>query len=102
MSREDFNPIPCSVNEVPQGKIKATVFPNPTNGELNINISGLPENTENRVSITDMQGITRMSRIIQGPGNLLTIDASSLEAGVYFYSVYNKEKELIKGKFVKN
>lgn len=101
MSREDLNPIPCSVNEVPQDKIKATAFPNPTNGELNIDISGLPENTENRVSITDLQGITRMSRIIQGSGNLLTIDASSLEAGVYFYSVFNKEKELIKGKFVK-
>ena len=99
--REDFNPIPCSVKEVPKEKIKATVFPNPTNGTLNIDISNLPKNLENRVSITDMRGITRMSRIIKGSGNLLTIDVSALEAGVYFYSVYNREKELFNGKFVK-
>jgi hypothetical protein len=36
--------------------------------------------------------VSRMNRIIQGSGNLLTIDASVLEAGVYFYSVYKKEK----------
>jgi hypothetical protein len=100
--REDFNPIPCSVNEIPEEQLKATAFPNPTRGELNIDISDLPQNTENRVSITDMQGITRMSRIIQGSGNLLTIDASALEVGVYFYSVYNREKEIIKEKFIKN
>lgn len=101
MSREDFNPIPCSVSEVPKEEIKALTYPNPTRGELNIDISDLPQNTENRVSITDMRGITRMSRIIKGSGNLLTIDVSALEAGVYFYSVYNREKELFNGKFVK-
>lgn len=101
MSREDFNPIPCSVSEVPKEQLKATAFPNPTRGELNIDISDLPQNTENRVSITDMQGITRMNRIIQGPGNLLTVDVSSLEAGAYFYSVYTREKEIVNGKFIK-
>ena len=101
MSREDFNPIPCSVSEVPKENIKATAYPNPTRGELYIDISDLPQNTENRVSITDMRGITRMSRIIKGSGNLLTIDVSALEAGVYFYSVYNREKELFNGKFIK-
>jgi hypothetical protein len=45
--------------------------------------------------------MTRMCRIIQGSGNLLTIDVSSLEPGAYLYSVYNKEKELFNGKFVK-
>ena len=102
MRREDFNPIPCSVSEVPKEQLKATAFPNPTQGELNIDITNLPQNIENRVSITDMQGITRMSRIIQGPGNMLTIDVSSLESGVYFYSVYNNEKDFVKGKFIKN
>ena len=102
MRREDFNPIPCSVSEVPKEQLRATAYPNPTRGELNIDISNLSQNTENRVSITDMQGITRMSRIIQGSGNLLTIDVTVLETGVYFYSVYNREKEIIKEKFIKN
>ncbi len=101
MSREDFNPIPCGVKKIPQEKLHAVAFPNPTHGELNIDISGLPDNTENRVSITDMQGMVRMSRIIRGNGNLLTIDASPLETGTYVYSVFNSEKELLKGKFVK-
>lgn len=101
LSREDLNPIPCSVKDIPHDKLHAVAFPNPTRGELNIDISGLPDNTENRVSITDMQGMVRMSRIIRGDGNLLTIDVSSLEAGTYVYSVFNSEKELLKGKFVK-
>ena len=101
MSREDFNPILCSVSEVPKERLKAMAFPNPTKGELNIDISNLPKNLENRVSITDVSGMTRMCRIIQGSGNLLTIDVSSLEPGAYLYSVYNKEKELFNGKFVK-
>ena len=100
-SREDLNPIPCSVKDIPHDKLQALAFPNPTRGELNIDISGLPNDTENRVSITDMQGMVRMSRIIRGNGNLLTIDASSLEAGTYIYSVSNNEKELLKGMFVK-
>lgn len=100
-SREDLNPIPCGVKEIPQERLQALAFPNPTHGELNIDISGIPENTENRVSITDMHGMVRMNRIIRGNGNLLTIDASSLEAGTYVYSVFNSEKELLKGKFVK-
>ncbi len=99
--REDFNPILCSVSEVPKERLRATAFPNPTKGELNIDISDLPKNLENRVSITDVNGMTRMCRIIQGSGNLLTIDVSSLEPGAYLYSVYNKEKELFNGKFVK-
>lgn len=100
--REDFNPILCSVSEVPKERLKAMAFPNPTKGELNIDISNLPKNLENRVSITDVSGMTRMCRIIQGSGNLLTIDVSSLEPGAYLYSVYNKEKEVFNGKFVKN
>jgi len=100
-SREDFNPIPCSVKEIPQEKLQAIAFPNPTHGELNIDISNLPENIENRVSITDMRGVVRMSRIIRGNGNLLTIDASSLEAGTYVYSVFNSKTEILKGKLVK-
>jgi len=101
LSREDLNPIPCGVKEIPQERLQAIAFQNPTHGELNIDISSIPGDTGNRVSITDMHGVVRMSRIIRGNGNLLTIDASSLEAGTYVYSVFNNKKELLKGKFVK-
>ena len=101
MRREDFNPIPCSVKEVPQEAIKALVYPNPAKDELNIDISGLPEHNEHRIQITDALGHICMDRIIRGEGNVLTLGVSGLKAGVYVYRIYNEEGELIGGKFVK-
>ncbi|MBR0178309.1 MAG: T9SS type A sorting domain-containing protein [Bacteroidales bacterium] len=101
MRREDFNPIPWSVKEVPQEALKALAFPNPAKDELHIDISGLPENKEHRIQITDALGHVCMSRIIRGEGNLLTVDVSSLKPGVYIYTVFNSEKEIVRNKFVK-
>ena len=100
-SREDFNPIPCSVKEVPQETIKALAYPNPAKDELNIDISGLPEHNKYRIQITDALGHICMDRIIRGEGNMLTLGVSGLRAGLYAYRIYNMDKEFIKGKFVK-
>jgi hypothetical protein len=100
-SREDFNPIPVGVKDMPQETIKALTYPNPAKDGLNIDISGLPENEKHRIQITDALGHICMDRIIRGEGNVLTIGVSGLKAGVYFYRVYNAEKEMIGGKFVK-
>jgi hypothetical protein len=100
-SREDFNPIPCSVKEVPQEMIKALAYPNPAKDELNIDISGLPEHNKYRIQITDALGHICMDRIIRGEGNMLTLGVSGLKAGVYIYRVYDADGVLIEGKFVK-
>ena len=100
-SREDFNPIPGSVKEVPQETIKALAYPNPAKDELNIDISGLSENKEQRIQITDALGHICMDRIIRGKGNVLTLGVSGLKAGVYIYRVYDADGVLIEGKFVK-
>jgi hypothetical protein len=100
-SREDFNPIPCSVKEVPQETIKALAYPNPAKDELNIDISGLSENKEQRIQITDALGHICMDRIIRGKGNVLTLGVSGLKAGVYIYRVYDADGVLIEGKFIK-
>ena len=100
-SREDFNPIPCSVKEVPQETIKALAYPNPAKDELNIDISGLPENEKHRIQITDALGHICLDRIIRGEGNVLTLGVSGLKAGVYIYMVYDADGVLIEGKFVK-
>ena len=42
-----------------------------------------------------------MERYIHGEGNVLTVGIAGLKAGVYVYRIYNNEKELLKGKFVK-
>ena len=101
MRREDFNPIPCGVHKVPKQEMQASVFPNPAKDEVHFDIAALPQDGENRICITDNLGRTRMSRIIRGEGNLLTVGVSSLEPGVYAYVIYNSQNELLKGKFVK-
>jgi hypothetical protein len=101
LSRNDFNPIPCSVKEIPEKAIKAMAYPNPARDELNIDISGLLEYNEHRIQITDALGHICMDRIIRGDGNVLTVGVSSLKAGIYVYSIYNAEKEISKNKFIK-
>jgi hypothetical protein len=101
MSREDFNPVPAEVKEVPQETIKALAYPNPAKDELNIDIAGLPEHNEHRIQIADAWGHICMDCMIRGEGNVLTLGVSGLKAGVYAYRVYNPEKEVIVGKFVK-
>ena len=100
-SREDFNPIPCSVKEVPQETIKASAYPNPAKDALNIDISGLPENEKHRIQITDALGHICMDRIIRGEGNVLTVGVANLSVGVYTYQIYDNKKTLSSGKFVK-
>ena len=101
MNREDFNPIPCSVEEVPQEAIKTLVYPNPAKDELNIDISGLPEHNEHRIQITDALGHICMDRIIRGEGNVLNVNTTSLKPGLYFYTIQNTQIGLLNGKFVK-
>ena len=100
-SREDFNLIPCSVKDVPKEQIKATAFPNPASDEIHFDISGLPTGKENRISISDAMGRTVMSRIIRGEGNVLTVGIADFKPGIYTYQIYNAEKEIVGGKFVK-
>lgn len=101
-SREDFNPIPCSVKKVPRETIKALAYPNPATDELNIDISGLMMgNKEHHIQITDAWGHICMDRIIRGEGDVLTLGVSALKTGAYVYRVYNADRDLIKDKFVK-
>ncbi len=102
LSREDLNPIPCSVKDVPNvAAIEAAAYPNPATTELNIDISGLPENKEHRVQISDAMGRVCMDRIIRGEGNVLTVGISTLKPGVYIYTIYNTENDVVKNKFIK-
>ena len=101
MRREDFNPIPTEIKELPQETIKAMAYPNPAKDELNIDISGLPEHNKYRIQITDALGHICMDRIVRSEGNMLTLGVSGLKAGVYIYRVYDADGVLIEGKFVK-
>ena len=100
-SRNDFITATLDVNEVSDIEIESLVYPNPTDGKLNIDIRGIDTDSENRVRIIDMNGRTLMSRIIRGSGNVLTMDVGAFDAGVYVYEIFNAEGTLSRGRFVK-
>jgi hypothetical protein len=101
LTREEMNPIPTSVKEMPVTEIQGIAYPNPAKDILNIDLSGV-ENIEGcRISITDALGRPCLDRFIRGEGNVLTIGVSGLKAGVYVYRVYDADGVLIEGKFVK-
>ncbi len=101
LSREDFNPIPCSVKEVPQEALQASAYPNPAKDELHIDISGLSESGRLRVQVTDATGCVCMERVIRGDGNVMKLDIKPLKPGLYFYTIHDAQKGSLNGKFVK-
>ena len=101
LTREEMNPIPTAVKEMPLAEMQGKAYPNPAREELNIDISGLASLEGCRISIMDALGRPCLDRFIRGEGNVLTVGVSGLKAGVYFYRVYNAEKELLTGKWIK-
>jgi hypothetical protein len=101
LTREEMNPIPTAIKELPVAEMQGMAYPNPARDELNIDISGLASLEGCRISITDALGRPCLDRFIRGKGNVLTVGVSGLKAGVYFYRVYDAEKELLSGKWIK-
>ena len=101
MSREDFNPIPSSVEELPQETIKAMAYPNPAKDWLNIDITGLLDGQQYRFRICDAYGRVYMDRVVHVEGNPFKICTTSLSPGLYYYTVCNSQTGFINGKFVK-
>ena len=101
MSREDFNPIPSSVEELPQETIKAMAYPNPAKDWLNIDITGLLDGQQYRFRICDAYGRVYMDRVVHVEGNPFKICTTSLSPGLYYYTVCNSQTGFIYGKFVK-
>lgn len=68
------------------------IFPNPTNGNVNI---VLPENdTESEIQIFNLQGIEVISVKSKQGQNSFTTDLSEFGVGVYFIRVTNKENSI--------
>ena len=100
LTRDDFTSIPLSVQSHTMDMPHGEAYPNPTSNIININIEGLP--VENpKLRITDIQGRLWLDCKIDCSGTILTADVSQLKSGIYFYSIYNPQRELLKGKFVR-
>ncbi len=101
LSREDFNPI-WAIRETTRQEIMANVFPNPANEEINFDLTNIPMDGSVRLGITNITGQTFLDRKVYGTGNLLTVGVTTLPTGTYTYCLYQKDKILSKGKFIKN
>jgi hypothetical protein len=83
-----------SVNEIAGVENNVSVFPNPTNDQINFNSSV----NVNVVEITDITG--RLTGAYKMTDNKLTIQTSSFVPGTYFYTLLNDKKEVMnRGKF---
>ena len=101
LTREEMNPIPTSVKEMPVTEIHGKAYPNPARDVLNIDLSGVENIDGCRISITDALGRPCLDRFIRGEGNVLTVGVSGFKAGVYGYRVYSEDGEMLKGKWIK-
>lgn len=75
------------------------VFPNPTNGELNLVIDGAIVNGDYVVSITDLQGKLLLKKAWNNPGAKapLTLDTSNLPGGMYLVNLHaDKQNHTVK------
>lgn len=52
LTREEMNPIPTSVKEMPVAEIQGKAYPNPARDVLNIDLSGVENINGCRISIT--------------------------------------------------
>jgi hypothetical protein len=67
------------------GERKITISPNPTKGDLKIEISNLNSDSKGMITITDMSG--KVISIIKNAGSLIYVDLSSAARGSYVLKI---------------
>jgi N-acetylneuraminic acid mutarotase len=87
------------INTIKNDNINVNVYPNPTNGVVNITYANLSAENAQLV-ITDVLGRTLSQYNIIGKQGKLSIDESLLNSGVYFYRVNSNGVSLISGKLL--
>jgi hypothetical protein len=81
------------LNEDLTEKSMLQIYPNPNNGTMSLSYD-LGENEEGTFDISDLTGRIVFSEKIIGGKNILPINTSQLEAGVYFYQAIMGNKKI--------
>ena len=81
MNREDFNPIPCSVKELPQESIKVLVYPNPAKEKVTIN----------GIEAAEVQVYNAIGQLVKTVRNSNEINVAGLAEGVYLVRIMDAE-----------
>ena len=97
--REDIEITWDVVKESPS-KSKSSVYPNPSQGIINIAVEDT-FSEDARIQIYDTKSVKCLDGMIGKTGNLITLDIHNLDAGLYVYKVVSGNRELASGKFVK-
>ena len=79
LSREDFNPIPCSVKEMPEKAIKAMAYPNPAKEKVTID----------GIEAAEVQVYNTLGQLVKTVRNSNEIKISDLTEGVYLLRIRN-------------
>ena len=77
MSREDFNPIPCSVEEVPQEAVKALAYPNPAKEKVTID----------GIEVAEVQVYNALGQLVKTVRNSNEISVENMARGVYLLRI---------------
>jgi hypothetical protein len=87
-----------SVDNLQAEESMISVYPNPTSGDLNVN---LLEKAFENLNIIDMTGRTIRSMNIEGRTGTVSLNISDLSGGIYFVTVTNNGRSLQQARFIK-
>ncbi len=87
-----------SVDDVQVEESLISVYPNPTSGDLNVN---LPDRELDNLNIIDMTGRTVKSMNIAGRTGTVSVSLSELANGIYFVTVGNNGRSIEQARFIK-
>ena len=88
-----------SVKENEIAKNKCLLFPNPSNGVMQLNYS-IPTNETGVFDIFDLSGKSLISYALRGGKNAMTLSTTDLENGIYFYHLISNGKIIAEDKLV--
>lgn len=93
----------CNVGVDETGEINNAVFvyPNPANGELNLEIKNLKLNENVTLTVKNIMGQTIISKVLSPSAHIFSVDISALPVGTYFLVIDNQNKREVV-KWIKN
>lgn len=86
-------------NEKTQNSLQAFIYPNPTNGDLNIDLS--EDHSDIKLEIYDLKGVLLMNRQISRNETIIHINVSELNSGMYILK-FNDGNTVQYSKLIKN
>lgn len=74
--------------EIESLNVKHTIYPNPTNGKVTIQLSGKDYNLTNSINIYSVNGSLVKRINIDAPSNKMELDISNMPSGAYFIHMH--------------